>query len=100
MKAEHIFKQISEAVEANPHDYSYIMGLLYADGIGCDRDFRLATNYFEDAYAFGDKRAAYALAKLFADRLSHTNLKPWEKELCHTQHAKWLQLAIENIRSK
>lgn len=97
MKAD-IFNQIREAAETNPHDYSYLMGLLYADGIGCDRNFRIATNFFEDACAFGDKRAAYALAKLYADRLSSPNLEPWEKELCHKQQAKWLQLAIDNIR--
>ena len=53
-----------EAVRLNPHDYSYRMGCICADGIGCPPSLRLARKYFEDAYCFGHPDAQKALDKL------------------------------------
>ena len=70
---EKIFKWTHDAVRLNPHDYSYRMGWCYADGIGCDAEkgFRLARKYWEDAYEFGDWRAADSIATLFEERLEN-----------------------------
>lgn len=97
MNSEQIFNLMSDAVEENPHDYSYLMGLLYADGIGCVPDFRLAIKYLEDAHSFGDKRAAFAVAHLYADRLRLPDLADWERDLCHTQLTNWTQLAVKEL---
>ena len=69
--ADKIFHWTQVAVNMNPHDYSYRMGALYAEGIGCDAEkgFRLARKYWEDAYGFGDWTAAESIANLYEERL-------------------------------
>lgn len=94
-----IFEWTHEAVRLNPHDYAYRMGWCYADGIGCDAKdcFHLATKYWEDAYKYGDRRAADAIATLFEERLeSLLSNKPeddWECQYCRKQIVYWHKLA-------
>lgn len=94
---EKIFKWTQLAVRDNPHDYSYRMGWCYADGIGCDarKGFRLARKYWEDAYGFGDWRAADAIATLFEERLEELppDADEWERERCRKKIASWRKLA-------
>lgn len=94
---EKIFKWTQLAVRDNPHDYSYRMGWCYADGIGCDarKGFRLARKYWEDAYGFGDWRAADAIATLFEERLEELppDADEWERERCRKEIASWRKLA-------
>jgi len=97
---EKIFKWTHDAVRLNPHDYSYRMGWCYADGIGCDagKGFRLARKYWEDAYEFGDWRAADSIATLFEERLE--NLPDdadhaWERQRCEREITSWRKLAAK-----
>lgn len=68
---EQTFRWTQCAANLDPYEYSYRMGWCYADGIGCDADkgFRLARKYWEDAYGFGDWRAAESIAMLYQQRL-------------------------------
>lgn len=95
-----IFEWTHHAVRLNPHDYSYRMGWCYADGIGCDAEkgFRLARKYWEDAYEFGDWRAADAIATLFEERLEtipDIPEKEHERNNCKKQIASWRKLAAK-----
>lgn len=94
---EKIFKWTQLAVRDNPHDYSYRMGWCYADGIGCDarKGFRLARKYWEDAYGFGDWRAADAIATLYEERLEELppDADEWERERCRREIDSWRKLA-------
>ena len=93
-----VFEWTHEAVRLNPHDYSYRMGWCYADGIGCDAQggFRLARKYWEDAYEFGDWRAAEAIATLYEERLAALADRPaddWDRRRCEREIESWRRLA-------
>lgn len=95
---EKIFKWTHVAVRFNPHDYSYRMGWCYADGIGCDacKGFRLARKYWEDAYEFGDWRAADSIAVLYEERMETLTDSPEDKmrrQHCEREAASWRKLA-------
>lgn len=94
---EKVFHWTELAVNHNPHDYSYRMGWCYADGIGCDatKGFRLARKYWEDAYGFGDWRAADAIATLYEERLEALppDADEWERERCRREIDSWRKLA-------
>lgn len=101
---EKVFKWTHVAVELNPHDYSYRMGWCYADGIGCDakKGFRLARKYWEDAYGFGDWRAADAIATLYEERMETLSDSPEDKicrQHCEREIVSWRKLA-EKIRER
>lgn len=91
-----IYKWTLQAVELNPHDYSFRMGWIHADGIGCNKSFRLARKYWEDAYEFGDPHAADAIVTLFEERLSEIPDTPDnadERAHCLKSIASWRKLA-------
>ncbi len=71
--ARKVFEWTRKAVIQNPHDYSYRMGCCYALGIDCDKEqgFRLARKYWEDAFDFGEWKAADGIADLYEERLSN-----------------------------
>lgn len=85
------------ASELNPHDYSYRMGCCYAEGIDCDaqKGFRLARKYWEDAYDFGDWRAADSIALLYEERLNNlpADAPDTERQHCQRESASWRRLA-------
>ncbi len=59
-----LLKWTKKAAEFNPQDYSYILGCLYAEGIGCNiRQSPLAIKYWKEADKYGDKRAAEAIVR-------------------------------------
>lgn len=95
--ARDVMKWTHEAVRLNPHDYSYLMGRCYAEGIGCDAyaGFRLARKYWEDAYAFGDWWAADAIADLYEERLESLGPDAPETERvnCRKHCESWRKLA-------
>ena len=95
--AEKIFHWTQVAVNLNPHDYSYRMGCIYAEGIGCDAEkgFRLARKYWEDAYGFGDWRAAESIANLYEDRLENLpkNAPEFRRENIIKHIESWRELA-------
>lgn len=91
-----IYRWTLRAVTLNPHDYSYRIGWIHADGIGCNESFRLARKYWEDAYGFGDWRAADAIAVLFEERLEElpdTPANADERRNCQKQIDSWRRLA-------
>lgn len=91
-----VYEWTSEAVRLNPHDFSYRMGWCCADGIGCRPSFRLARKYFEDAYEFGDGRAAETIALLYEDRLADHELTEQEREHCTRCMESWRRLASKS----
>ena len=93
-----IYKWTLKAVTSNPHDYSYRMGWIHADGIGCNPSFRLARKYWEDAYEFGDWRAADGIASLFEEKLESlpdTKGNESERNYCIKSISSWRALAVK-----
>lgn len=62
--AEKLFKWTSVAAELKPEEYSYRMGCIYAEGIGCVKNTDKAIDYFRKAYDYDDLRGADAIANL------------------------------------
>ena len=105
--AEKIFHWTHVAVNFNPYDYSYRMGAVYAEGIGCDAEkgFRLARKYWEDAYGFGDWTAAESIANLYEEKLENLppetpetrreniikHIKSWRKLAQRERERQWAQ---------
>ncbi len=67
---EQLFKWTVKAAELNPEEYSYRMGCMYADGLGCKKNPETAMHYFSKAYSFGDWRGAKAIANCLEVYLS------------------------------
>lgn len=93
-----VFEWTRKAALVNPHDYSYRMGFCYAFGIDCDREkgFRLARKYWEDAFDFGEWRAADGIADLYEERLNSLPDIPknWDTRINCKKHAEsWRKLA-------
>lgn len=60
-----LFKWTLRAAQGYPEDYSYLMGCIYAEGIGLTQpSLRLAKKYWEDGDNLGDERATEALRAL------------------------------------
>lgn len=97
-----VYEWTREACRLNPHDYSFRMGCCYADGIDCDAEkgFRLARKYWEDAYGFGDPRAAAAIASLYEYRLEllreAPDADPDRIRNCEKEIASWKKLAAKS----
>lgn len=66
--AEKLFKWTSVAAELKPEEYSYRMGCIYAEGIGCVKNTDKAIDYFRKAYDYDDLRGADAIANLLEDQ--------------------------------
>lgn len=64
-----LFKWTCVAVRLDPEEYSYRMGWIYADGIGCERQSGNAVKYFEQAYSYDDWRGAKSIARLYEEYL-------------------------------
>ncbi len=64
-----LFKWTSVAVELDPEEYSYRMGWIYADGLGCEKSYEKAMHFFEEAYEYGDWRGAQAIVTMYEERL-------------------------------
>lgn len=84
-----LFDSVVNAVELAPADFSYEMAWLYNEGIGCERDFRMARKYLEDAYAMGDERAPELLSEIWQERADDTTLDSSERDLCRAQAKLW-----------
>ncbi len=66
-----LFRWTSKAAELNPADYSYRMGWIYADGLGCDQSYEKALDYFKAAYLNGDIKGAEAVANIYEEQLEN-----------------------------
>lgn len=62
-----LFKWTELAVALDPEEYSYRMGWIYADGLGCEENYDKAIEYFRAAYIYGDWRGAKAIADCFEE---------------------------------
>lgn len=82
-----LFKWTKVAAELDPEEYSYRMGWIYADGLGCEKDDDMAIEYFKTAYGYDDWRGAKAIAKIYEERmeenpdLSDRDRKNYEKTI-------------------
>lgn len=75
-----LFKWTTVAAALDPEEYSYRMGWIYADGLGCEESFENAMKYFEAAYTYGDWRGAQAIATMLEERLEgHPDMPPAER---------------------
>lgn len=60
-----VYRWTLRAAQGYPETYSYLMGCLYAEGIGLTKpSLRLAKKYWEDGDNLGDSRATEALRML------------------------------------
>ncbi len=66
-----LFKWTSVAAELNPADFSYRMGWIYADGLGCEQSYSKALDFFKTAYSYGDLKGAEAIAKIYEEKLEN-----------------------------
>jgi len=90
------YEWTSVACRLNPEDYSYRMGWIYADGIGCERNFDKAKEYFGKAYGYGDWRGAEAIAKLYEERLEEKGAaNEAEEERIRKEISEWHQKGDE-----
>ncbi|MDE6443175.1 MAG: hypothetical protein K2K64_01950 [Muribaculaceae bacterium] len=89
-----LYRWTTVASRLDPEEYAVRMGWLYADGLGCGRDFDKARGWFEEGYRQGDWRGADAMARLCEERLESTQgLGAEERERCEREIEKWDSLA-------
>lgn len=93
-----LFKWTSVAVRLDPEEYSYRMGWIYADGLGCDKSFEKAREEFRRAYEYGDWRGAKFIAKMLEERLEE-NPGMEGRESCEKEIKMWNERGDE-LREK
>lgn len=80
-----LFKWTAAAVRLDPEEYSFRMGWLYADGLGCEQDYNMAIEQFGTAYEYGDWRGAKGIADILAELQQldhdHNSRKECDKEI-------------------
>lgn len=91
-----LFKWTSVASRLDPEGYTFRMGWLYADGLGCDKDYDKALDYFKAAAIYGDWRGADGVARIYEDCLENNpDMGEDEKLRCEEEMEKWNALADE-----
>ncbi|MDE6300815.1 MAG: sel1 repeat family protein [Muribaculaceae bacterium] len=91
-----LFRWTSSAARLDPAEYSWRLGLLYADGIGCEKDTDKAVDYLEEACDYDDWRAARSLADMLSDVLKNNpDMSPEEKAECESAIREWNAWADE-----
>lgn len=89
-----LFKWTSVAAELDPENYSYRLGWLYADGLGCDKNPENSLKYFSEACTYGDRRGAEAVAQCYREYLEENpDLSEDEKAECEALIEEWDALA-------
>lgn len=92
---------VAEAANSNPYDYSYRYGLMLVRGIGCNPSFRLGVKYLEDAYDFGQSKAADALAIAYREQ-AEKEPQADRRQYCLRSSARWHErakkLRAQNIK--
>lgn len=90
-----LMKWTEKAAAYAPEEYSYVLGCLYAEGIGCRTDRRTACKYWKEAFDTGDWRGADAIAMLLEERLETLQADDDEAERrnCMEEIALWRSLA-------
>ncbi|MDE6008011.1 MAG: hypothetical protein K2G90_02270 [Muribaculaceae bacterium] len=93
---EKLFKWTKRAVEYDPEEYSFRMGWIYADGLGCEPSEEKASDYFHQAYLLGDWRGARAIASKFENILeTDSDLSDDEREEIKRKIKEWHNMADE-----
>ncbi|MDE6023807.1 MAG: hypothetical protein K2G13_09945, partial [Muribaculaceae bacterium] len=64
-----LFKWTEVAADLDPEEFTYRLGWLYADGIGCEKDSDKAMQLFKKAYELGDWRGAKTTADIMRNSL-------------------------------
>lgn len=64
-----LYRWTSVAARLDPEEYSYRMGWIYADGLGCEPQPDKAIEEFGKAYSYGDWRGAKSIARVFEEML-------------------------------
>lgn len=91
-----LFKWTSVAARIDPEEYSYRMGWIYADGLGCEKSPEKAIDNFTEAYNCGDWRGAQAIAKVYEEYIEENpDLNESEKEELNREITHWNKLADE-----
>lgn len=91
-----LFKWTTVAARLNPEDYSYRLGWLYADGLGCEQDRNKAVEHFSEAYENDDWRGAKAVAKVYEEYLEENpDLDETERKEFEDEIAEWNRLGDE-----
>lgn len=95
-----LFRWTSVAARLDPDGYSYRMGWIYADGLGCEPDSDKAVDFFTEAYTRGDWRGADAVAKMLEEHLeSDADMTEADRAECTRQIAQWHERA-EKMRQE
>ncbi|MDE6522029.1 MAG: hypothetical protein K2L17_04345 [Muribaculaceae bacterium] len=97
-RTEALFRWTQKAVELDEDDeeYLYRLGWLYADGIGCEKSFRMALKYFELAFFAGDWRGAESIANILEEHLDESHdLTPDEENEYRSDIEKWRRRAAD-----
>lgn len=85
-----LYKWTVVAVRLNPEEYSFRMGWIYADGIGCKKDPDKAINFFNNAYNYGDWRGAGSIAKILEESIEENpNMTTEDRTEREQQIAYW-----------
>lgn len=88
-----LYKWTKVAADLDPEEFTYRLGWLYADGIGCDRDAGKAKQLFKKAYELGDWRGAKTMADILQESLNENkDIDPKEKQNIETEISSWREL--------
>ncbi|MDE6692801.1 MAG: sel1 repeat family protein [Muribaculaceae bacterium] len=77
-----LFKWTQIAARLDPEEYAYRMGWIYADGLGCEKSYEEAQEWFQMAYDHGDWRGARAIATLLEEMMEENDLSDEDKATC------------------
>lgn len=86
-------------LEEDEYEYTYRLGWLYAEGIGCKKSFWVGLKYFGRAFLEGDWRGAQSIADLLDERLnSDASLSDEEKSELKEDIQVW-RIRAEEMRN-
>ena len=89
-----LYKWTSVAAKLDPEEYSYRMGWIYADGLGCDQSYEKVFEFFHQAYSHGDCRGADAIAKIYEVYLEENpDLDESEKKQINDEKVHWKHIS-------
>lgn len=89
-----LFKWTAVAAKLNPEEYSYRMGWIYADGLGCEKSYEKSFDFFQEAYLHGNEKGADAIAKIYEEYLEENpDLDESEKKQINDEILKWKHIS-------
>lgn len=89
-----LFKWTEVAAGLDPEEYSYRMGWIYADGLGCGKSFEKAFEFFNEAYLLGNGKGAAAIAKIYEELIEENpDISPEDETKYREEIEYWQNLA-------